>query len=122
MLKTLFALLILSSSLIFAQPPAQIPGQPSRGNPPVLSDPNEPDTKAPKKHQSSNKDVEEQLHKALDNKNVVYRGSNIQTKVDNQTVTLTGSVTSSMQHEMALQLARAYAEDRKIVDKLVIQP
>lgn len=123
MLKMLVAALLLGSSLSFAQTPMQLPGQPPRGNPSTLPDPNAPDTKAPKKqHESSNKDVEEKLQKALDNKNVVYRGSNIQTTVDAQTVTLTGSVTSSMQREMALQLARAYGEERKVVDKLVIQP
>jgi osmotically-inducible protein OsmY len=122
MLRLFAALLMLSSSLCFGRAPMQIPGQPSRGNPPTMPDPNAPDTKAPKKHQTSSKDAQQELQKALDNKNVVYRGSNIQTKVDDQTVTLTGSVTSSMQHEMALQLARAYGDDRKIVDKLVIQP
>jgi osmotically-inducible protein OsmY len=37
-------------------------------------------------------------------------------------VTLTGTVKDQGQHEMALQLARAYAGSRKIVDRLTIQP
>ena len=97
-----------------------MPGPFPRGHPKV--DPNAPESKAPKKHQSSSKEVADKLHKALDSKNAAYRGSNIQTSVDDQSVTLTGSVTSSMQRDMALQLARAYGEDRQIVDKLVIQP
>jgi BON domain-containing protein len=116
----LFAL--LCASVASAQQPMPLPGPGPfpRGNPKV--DPNAPDTKAPKKHQSSSKEVAEKLHKALDNKNAAYRGSNIQSSVDDQTVTLTGSVTSSMQRDMAVQLARAYADDRQIVNKLVIQP
>lgn len=102
------------------RPPMQLPGQPPRGNNPA--DPNAPDTKKPKKHDSSSKDVQDKLEKALDNKNAAYQGSDIKTAVDDQSVTLTGTVNSSSQHEMALQIVRAYAENRKIVDKLVIQP
>jgi BON domain len=123
----LFAVLLLCAPLLLPAQPGQIPGQPQipgrpGGNPPTLPDPNAPETKSPKKHQSSSKDVAEKLDKAFDNKNAAYRGSSIQTAVDDQSVTLSGSVTSSMQRDMALQLARAYGEDRKIVDKLVIQP
>ena len=111
--------LLLCSSLAFAQQPIQLPGQPPRV---PITDPNAPETKAPRKHQSSSKEVAEKLQKALDSKNAAYRGSSIQTSVDDQTITLTGSVTSSMQHDMALQLARAYGDDRKIIDRLTIQP
>jgi hypothetical protein len=127
------AILLLCAPLslpaqISGQPP-QIPGQPSQapgrppgGNSPLPGDPNAPnDTKPKKEHKSSNKDVQEKLGKALDSKNAAYRGSSIQTQVDDQTVTLTGTVTSSMQRDMALQLARLYGEDRQIVDKMVIQ-
>lgn len=109
-----------SSQQPMGRPPMQLPGQPPRGENPA--DANAPDTKKPKKHESSSKDVQEKLEKALDNKNAAYQGSNIKTAVDNQSVTLTGTVNSSTQHEMALQIARAYGENRKIVDKLVIQP
>ena len=102
------------------RPPMQLPGQSPRGDNPA--DANAPNTKKPKQHESSSKDVQDKLEKALDNKNAAYQGSNIKTAVDNQSVTLTGTVNSSSQHEMALQIVRAYAENRKIVDKLVIQP
>ncbi len=125
---TLFALFAAALGVVpptsgqqpMGQQPMPLPGQPPRGENPA--DPNAPDTKKPKKHESSSKDVQEKLEKALDNKNAAYQGSNIKTAVDNQSVTLTGTVNSSMQHEMALQIARAYAENRQIVDKLVIQP
>lgn len=118
MLRKLVFLALLCSGLLAAQSPMQIPGRPGNRGP---VDPNAPDTKEPKKHQSSSKDVSEKLQKALDNKNPAYKGSNIRAAVDDQNVTLTGSVTGSSQHEMALQLARAFGEGRNIVDKLVIQ-
>ena len=119
MLRTLVFFALLCPGLAVAQSPMQIPGRPS-GNRGAV-DPNEPDTKAPKKHQTSSKDVADKLQKALDNKNPAYKGSNIKAAVDDQNVTLTGSVTGSSQHEMALQLARAFGDGRTVVDKLVIQ-
>ena len=120
----LLAMFLLAAPLAFAQfGQPQIPGTGPRGNNPTgVPDPNAPaDTKPQKQHHSSNKDVQEKLHKLLDSKNVAYKGSNITPTVDNQNVTLTGSVTSSMQHDMAMQIARAFGEDRQVVDKLVIQ-
>ena len=93
-------------------------GQFSKPAQPDLS--NEPNTKPAHHHAMSTKDLQEKLQKGLDSKNAAYTGSSIQTAVDDQSVTLTGTVTSSMQHDMALQLVRAYAEDRKIVDRLTI--
>lgn len=120
MFLRLLLLVVLCASVASAQQPMPLPGPFPHGNPKV--DPNAPDTKTPKKHQSSSKEIADRLHKLLDSKNAAYRGSNIQSSVDDQTITLTGSVTSSMQRDMAVQLARAYADDRQIVDKLVIQP
>ncbi|MGE5325089.1 MAG: BON domain-containing protein [Actinomycetota bacterium] len=112
-------LLMLCSALVFGQQPMDIPGQAPRSHDP--GNVNAPDTRKPSKHESSSKDVQEAIQKALDNKNPAYRGSDIKTTVDDQDITLTGSVTGIVQHEMALQIARAYADSRRIVDKLVIQ-
>ena len=108
--KALLVAVLLSAAVGF--------GQFSKPAPPDIS--NEPNTKPAHHHAISTKDLQEKLQKGLDNKNAAYTGSNIQTEVDDQNVTLTGTVTSSMQHEMALQLVRAYAGDRKIVDRLII--
>lgn len=120
MILRVFSLLVIWASLAAAQQPMGLPGQFPRSDP--NADPNAPETKAPKKHQYSSRDLSQKLQKALDSKNAAYRGSSIQTSVDDQSITLSGSVTSSMQHDMALQLARAYGDDRKIIDKLTIQP
>jgi hypothetical protein len=108
--RLLFVAVLLSAAVGF--------GQFSKPTQPDLS--NEPNTKPAHHHSMPTKDLQEKLQRGLDNKNAAYTGSNIQTAVDDQSVTLTGTVTSSMQHDMALQLVRAYAEDRKIVDRLTI--
>jgi len=118
MMRKIAILLLFAGLMAFSQQPMQLPGHTPRQNP--MGDPNEP-SKNSKKHESSTKDLQQKLQKALDNKNAAYKGSNIKPVVDDQNVTLTGSVTSSMQREMALQVVRAYTEDRKIVDKLVVQ-
>jgi osmotically-inducible protein OsmY len=96
----------------------QLPGQQSQK--PSIPDENAPNTKT-SHHQESTRDVAEKLQKGLDSKNAAYAGSNIRAVVDDQSVTLNGTVTSESQHEMALQLAQAYAGDRKIMDRLTIQ-
>jgi hypothetical protein len=110
--------------LFFACAPssfAQLPGQESPK--PEIPDTNTPNTPNPKAshHQASSKDVAEKLQKGLDSKNKAYRGSDIKALVDDQSVILNGTVTSEFQHEMALQLARAHAGDRKIVDQLTVR-
>jgi osmotically-inducible protein OsmY len=103
--------LLLSSALLLAAPAPQ-----SRN---ANTDANAPNTKPVHDHMS-NKDVTEKLQKALDSKNPQYKGSAIQASVDDQSVTLSGSVTSDMQREWALQFARAYAGNRKVVDRLTV--
>ena len=87
---------------------------------PPISDPNAPNTKPAEHHETSTKDVEEKLRKGFDSKNAAYAGSDIQAVVDDQSVTLKGTVKSESQREMALQLAQAYAGNRKIMDRLVV--
>jgi len=97
----------------------QQPGLPSPR--PQLPDESAPDSKAPHQKKISTREVEEKLRKGFDPKNAAYAGSNIQAAVNDQSVTLTGTVTSEGQREMAVQLAKAYADNRQIVDHLVVQ-
>jgi osmotically-inducible protein OsmY len=113
LLQWTFVLLLVSPAMI-----AQQPGS-GRTMPSVSGD-NAPNTKSDH-HQMPTKDVAEKLQRDLDSKNAAYAGSKIQAIVDDQSITLSGTVTSQSQHEMAMQLARAYAGDRRITDRLVIQ-
>ena len=95
--------------------------EPSQRSQPQVPDTNEPNAK-PVHDQKSTQEVVEKLKKAFDSKNAAYAGSNIQPVIDDQSVTLNGTVKSEMQHEMTLQVARAYAGNRKIVDRLSVRP
>ena len=113
LLQWTLVLLLFSPAMV-----AQLPG--SGRTRPSVSDDNTPNNKSDH-HQMSTKDVAEKLQKDLDNKNAAYVGSKIQAAVNDQSITLSGTVTSQSQHEMAMQLAKAYAGNRRIVDRLVIQ-
>lgn len=45
-------------------------------------------------------------------------GAQVQTKVDDQSITLTGTVESYAQHQRVLQLVEPYVRWRKVVDKI----
>jgi len=94
--------------------------EPTRSQPQV-PDTNEPNAK-PVHDRKSSQEVTDKLKKAFDSKNAAYAESNIQPVVDDQNVTLNGTVKNEMQREMALQLARAYAGNRQIVDRLSVRP
>jgi osmotically-inducible protein OsmY len=113
LLQWILVLLLFSPAMV-----AQLPGSGSKT--PSVSDDNTPNNKSDH-HQMSTKDVAENLQKDLDSNNAAYAGSKIQAVVDDQNITLSGTVTSQSQHEMAMQLAKAYAGDRRITDRLVIQ-
>ncbi len=106
--------LLTCATITFCRPVPQLPQN-------TNTDQNAPNTK-PIHDQKATRDVAEKLEKAFDPKNAAYTGSSIKPVVDDQTVTLNGTVKDEGQHEMALQLARAYAGNRKIVDRLNIQP
>lgn len=108
-----FFLCAAAESVLGQQPGMQLPH-------PQLPEENTHNTKTTH-HHTATKDVSDKLRKALNDKNPAYAGSNIQAEVDDQSITLTGMVTSQAQREMALQLAQAYADDRKVVDRMVIQ-
>ena len=107
--------LCLISTAGFAQLPGmQLPR-------PQLPDDTTPSSKPVHHQKISTKQVEEKLRKGFDNKNAAYTGSNIQPAVDDQSITLTGTVSGEGQREMALQLARAYADDRRVIDRLAFR-
>ena len=84
-------------------------------NPPVQQLP--PDTKAPA--QMSSMEIEKQIQKAFD-QDASLVNSKLKVSVDDMNITLTGSVENQKQHDLALQLAQAYAGKRKIVDNITI--
>jgi hypothetical protein len=111
-------LMLFTASICLVSWGEPVPSQQSSA--PPLPDQNAPNTKE-HHDQMSSKDVQEKLGKALESKNAAYAGSDIKVAVDDQSITLNGTVQSSMQIEMAKQLARAYAGNRKVVSQLSIR-
>ena len=79
-----------------------------------------PDTQAPPPQTMSTERVEQQITQRLSSEPELFK-SNIDTKVDENSVVLTGSVDSETQHDLAVRIAQSYAGDRKIVDKIKVK-
>ncbi len=47
--------------------------------------------------------------------------ANVDAKVDENSVVLTGSVDTETQHDLAVRIAQSYAGDRKLVDKIKVR-
>ena len=79
-----------------------------------------PDTHAPPPQTMSTERVEQQITQRLSSEPERSK-SNIDAKVDENSVVLTGIVDSETQHDLAVRLAQSYAGDRKIVDKIKVK-
>jgi hyperosmotically inducible periplasmic protein len=81
----------------------------------------QPDTKAPPPSETlSTAQVQRQIQEKL-SAEPALANMNVGVKTTDKSVTLTGSVDTERQHDLALRIAQSYAGDRKVVDKLKIQ-
>jgi BON domain len=78
-----------------------------------------PDTKAPPRELSTAQ-VEQQIQDKL-NSDPALSNAKLVVKADEQSVTLTGTVDTDRQHDLALRIAGSYAGDRKIVDRIEVR-
>lgn len=121
-----FALLL--ASLGFAQqqgppsmsPPYQTPPTfpEGRQTPPTAQMP--PDRQAPPPQTMSSERAEQQITQHLSSEPALAN-TNIDAKVDENSVVLTGSVDTETQHDLAVRIAQSYAGDRKLVDKIKVR-
>jgi osmotically-inducible protein OsmY len=79
-----------------------------------------PDTKAPAPQDLSASEVEQQIQDKL-NHEPALANTEIAVKIDAKSVTLTGSVNTENQRDLALRIAQSYAGHRKILDKIKVQ-
>jgi len=80
-----------------------------------------PDTQAPPPQtMSSSHQVEGRILDQLRAEPALAR-TNLDARVDDSSVVLTGTVDSPAQHDLALQIAQSNAGDRKIVDKIKVK-
>jgi hypothetical protein len=79
-----------------------------------------PDTKAPPPQGSSAALVKQQIQDQLKSEPALAN-TKIGVKTNDKSVTLTGSVDTERQHDLAFRIAQSYAADRQIVDKIKVR-
>lgn len=121
-LRLLCGLAFLLGTSVLAQPQGQ-PGAPPYGTPPTFPEEKQqtprqmpPDQNAPAQR-LSNHEAAQQIQQGLKSEPAL-RDSNIAVHVDKKSVVLTGTIQNDDQHDRAVRIARSYAGDRQIVDKL----
>lgn len=109
----------------YAPPPHETPPYVSgEQNPPPMhpeANPGQmpPDTKAPVSQQLSTKEIQQQVQQKLDAEPLLA-GNNLVVIVDDQSVTVAGTVDSESERNLVLRVAQSYAGNRSVVDKLEI--
>lgn len=128
MRQTLFCCTLLAATSMFAQqgqppptttPPYQTPPTFPEGQkaPPTQMP---PDTHAPPPDTMSDQNVEGKILNQL-NAEPSLSGTNIDARVDENSVVLSGSVDTVQQHDVAIRIAQSNAGDRRIVDKIKVK-
>lgn len=69
---------------------------------------------------AGNERIQNNLQSAFDD-DPVLSGADVTANVDDQSITLTGTVQSYLQHQRVLQLVSPYSSYREIVDKVTVQ-
>ena len=123
-----WAVLFLATTLLAQQ---QGPSSPTT-NPPYQTPPTfpeerqapgqrmPPDTQAPPEQTMSSQRVEGKILDQFSAESALA-GTNIDAKVDDDSVVLTGSVDNMTQHDLAVRIAESNAGSRKIVDKIKVK-
>jgi hypothetical protein len=133
MKQFLICLTLLLSSLSIAQQPGQPPPdaqQPPGATPPTFPQdpqvpgqqpprPLPPDEKAPPPRALSTAEVRQQITSHLSSEPALAK-TNLDARVSASSVALTGQVATEEQHDVALRIARSYAGNRKLVDKIKV--
>ncbi len=125
MKRMLWVLALAFVASAFAQQPSPT-NQPPYSTPPTFPEDRAPgqqmppDTKAPPPQGSSAAQVRQQIQEKLNSERALAN-TKVAVKTNDKSVTLTGSVDTERQHDLALRIAQSYAGDRKIVDKIKLR-
>jgi hyperosmotically inducible protein len=121
-MKYILCGLVLLATLGLAQQPRQVP--PPESTPPTFPQEHTPGQQMPPDMEAppatSTTQVQRQIEQDL-NTAPALAGSNVDVKTDEQTVVLTGTVDTQEQHDVALRIAKSYAGERQIVDKIKLR-
>jgi len=114
-------------TLSFGQQPGRPQTSPPYGTPPTFPEgrqaptqPTPPDQEAPRSRRLSSTEARQQIAEHL-NSEPALENTNVDVKVDQDSVELKGTVSTAEQHDLALRIAQSYAGDRKIVDKIKLR-
>ena len=119
----LFVFVLLMATAVFAQQPRQSPPTtPPQSTPPTFPDERTPRQQIPPDQEAPPQglptpEVQQQIQQGLNSEPMLHN-SNVGVHVDENSVILTGTVSTEEQHDLALRIAQSYAGDRKIVDKI----
>jgi len=69
---------------------------------------------------TANDEIQSNLQSALDD-DPILSGADLEAEVDDEVITLTGTVESYRQHQRVLELVSSYSSARDIVDKVTVQ-
>ena len=119
--------LLACALLLLAMAPTIAQQQCCAGQNPPSATPQEPDnqpqsppkaTPGEQDRAMANQDIESQLNSTFSN-DPILSDADIEATVDDQNITLTGTVQSEGQRQRALALCQTYSRYRNIVDKMV---
>ena len=121
MSRTLGILLMLVGSVLAQQLPPSKP--PPYTTPPTFPEGQQrmpPDTKAPPPQELSTAQVGQHIQEKLRTEPALSN-TDVRVKVDDSSVILSGIVDTNRQHDLALRIAKSYAGERQIMDKIQIR-
>jgi BON domain len=123
----LSCMILFLVTIVLAQQPGQPITNPPYQTPPAFPEgqqtPGEqmpPDTQAPPPRTISSQRVEAQILDQL-RAEPTLSSTNIDARVDDDSVVLTGIVETMTQHDLAVRIAQSNAGDRRIVDKINVK-
>lgn len=121
-----FGVLLLVTVSLAQQQGQELPNSPPYGTPPTLpgspQPPSQmpPDQKAPPPRTMSTNEVEQQIQEHL-NSEPALSDTQLYVIAGETSVALSGSVDTEKQHSLALRIARSYAGERGIIDKIAVR-
>ena len=113
-------LLLLGTSMIGQQQQNPDPTVPNAQVSPENSAQTDQSEQPRQNKAAGNERIQSNLQSAFDD-DLVLSGADLTASVDDQSVTLTGTVQSYLQHQRVLQLVSPYSRYREIVDKVTVQ-
>ena len=116
-LLLLLALMVRQSE---SQEPSITGAQASPESGAQAQQPEQPIQAALQEKAAVNDQIQSNLQSALDDDPILSE-ANVGTEVDDESITLTGTVQSYWQHQRVLQLVAPYTSSRNIVDKLSVE-